>query len=135
MEKFMALPEAEKLKNPHYKACKDHVLYQMTYGGNPLTTDTFELNTSHQEDKAALTLGQLTALKNAKFTDISWAGNECASFGSPCQNYELFVNLRTDNACDEFQIFCYDPDGTSTSLGGHSDLTKAIQAIKEHSCV
>ena len=61
-----------------------------------------KFNGAHMDDKKALTVGQLQTLANAKYSDISWGNNECASFGSDCLRYELFVNLRTDNVSDEF---------------------------------
>jgi len=91
-----------------------------------------ELNDAHKTDKEAMSLIQLTALAKAGFTDVSWASNECASFASPCQNYELFVNLRSDNAADEYQSCVYDIDGFSEFLGGCDDLSVAIQTIQSH---
>tara|TARA_R110000850_G_scaffold229108_2_gene353985 strand:+ start:237 stop:563 length:327 start_codon:yes stop_codon:yes gene_type:complete len=93
-----------------------------------------ELNDNHRFDKEALTIQQLTLLKNAGFTDISWASNECASFGSDCQNYELFINLRDNNARDEFQVAYYHSDGSSTFIHSNSAplLELAIQAIQAH---
>jgi hypothetical protein len=93
---------------------------------------TIKLNDAHVDHKEALTLRQLDALADAKFTDVSWASNECASFASPCQNYELFVNLRTDNVADEYQACVYDKDGFSEFLGGCNDLTVAMQKIQAH---
>jgi len=91
-----------------------------------------KLNDIHIEHKEAMTAAQLHIVADAKFTDVSWAANECASFASPCQNYELFVNLRTDNVADDFQPCFYDDDGFSEFLGGCDDLTVAIQKIQAH---
>lgn len=91
-----------------------------------------ELNDNHRFDKEALTIKQLTLLKNAGFTDISWAPNECASFGSDCQNYELFINLRDNNARDEFQVAYYNSDGSSTFIHSSEEIVLAIQAIQAH---
>ena len=91
-----------------------------------------KLNNAHKEHKEAMTLIQLNALAEAGFTDVSWSANECASFASPCQNYELFVNLRSDNAADKYQPCVYDIDGFSEFLAGCDDLFVAIQVIQAH---
>lgn len=91
-----------------------------------------KLNANHKEHKEALTVSQLNTLADAKFTDVSWASNEGASFASPCQNYELFVNLLTDNVYDEYQIFFYDEDGLAEHIGSCDDLTVALQKIESH---
>lgn len=91
-----------------------------------------ELNDFHKEHKEALTIKQISALADAGFTDVSWASNECASFASPCQDYELFVNLATDNAADEFQVCIYDVDGFADFLGGSRNLSDAIKIVETH---
>jgi len=70
--------------------------------------DRLKFNGAHMDDKNALTVGQLQTLADARYSDISWNNNECASFGSDCLQYELFVNLRTDNARDEFHAVHYE---------------------------
>lgn len=94
-----------------------------------------KFNGAHMEDKRALTLSQLEALARAGYMDISWSNNECASFGSDCLRYELFVNLRTDNVSDEFHAAHYDEDGdfgACTFLESGSDLKKMLSVIETH---
>ena len=91
-----------------------------------------EMNHAHMEDKNALTLGQLQSLADANYSDISWSHNECASFGSDCLKYELFVNLRRDNARDEFHAVYYDDDGSCTFLQSGENLAQSLAAIECH---
>lgn len=94
-----------------------------------------KLNGAHMEDKRALTLSQLETLSRAGYMDISWSNNECASFGSDCLRYELFVNLRTDNVSDEFHAGYYEEDGDfggCTFLESGSDLNKILEVIETH---
>ncbi len=97
--------------------------------------DQLKFNGAHMDDKKALTLGQLQTLADAKYSDISWGNNECASFGSDCLRYELFVNLRTDNASDEFHAVHYEDDGDfSSSIFFYSgeSLEHCLAAIESH---
>ena len=94
-----------------------------------------KLNGAHKADKDALTFSQVQALSRAGYIDISWSNNECASFGSDCLRYELFVNLRADNVSDEFHAAHYDEDGdfgSCTFLESGSDLTKMLSVIETH---
>jgi hypothetical protein len=89
-----------------------------------------KFNGAHMDDKKALTVGQLQTLAGKKYSDISWSNNECASFGSDCLRYELFVNLRTDNVSDEFHAVHYDDDGSSTFFYSGEDLAQCLAAIE-----
>tara|TARA_R110000772_G_C12974380_1_gene405043 strand:- start:83 stop:406 length:324 start_codon:yes stop_codon:yes gene_type:complete len=97
--------------------------------------DQLKFNGAHMDDKKALTVGQLKTLADAKYSDISWSNNECASFGSDCLRYELFVNLRTDNVSDEFHAVHYDDDGdfsSSTFFHSGDNLAQCLAAIESH---
>jgi hypothetical protein len=97
--------------------------------------DQLKFNGAHMDDKNALTVGQLQILANAKYADISWSNNECASFGSDCLQYELFVNLRTDNVSDEFHAVHYEDDGdfsSSTFFHSGDNLAQCLAAIENH---
>ena len=94
--------------------------------------DQLKFNGAHMDDKKALTVGQLQTLADAKYLDISWGSNECASFGSDCLRYELFVNLRTDNVSDEFHAVHYDNDGGSTFFYSGDNLAQCLAAIESH---
>ena len=94
--------------------------------------DQLKFNGAHMDDKKALTVGQLQTLADAKYSDISWSNNECASFGSDCREYELFVNLRTDNVSDEFHAVHYDRHGDSTFFHTGNDLALCLAAIESH---
>ena len=94
--------------------------------------DKLEFNGAHMDDKKALTLEQLKTLADANYSDISWSNNQCASFGSDCLRYELFINLRTDSVSDEFQVCHYKDDGDCTFLKSGSDLTQCLAAIESH---
>ena len=94
--------------------------------------DQLKFNGAHMDDKNALTVGQLQTLADAKYSDISWSNNECASFGSDCLQYELFVNLRTDNVSDEFHAVHYDEDGGSTFFHSCDNLAQCLAAIENH---
>ena len=94
--------------------------------------DQLKFNGAHMDDKNALTVGQLQTLADAKYSDISWSNNECASFGSDCLRYELFVNLRTDNVSDEFHAVHYDEDGGSTFFHSGDNLAQCLAAIENH---
>ena len=91
-----------------------------------------KLNGAHMEDKKELALCQLQTLADANYSDISWSHNECASFGSDCLKYELFVNLRRDNARDEFHAVYYDDDGCCTFLQSGENLAQSLAAIESH---
>ena len=94
--------------------------------------DQLKFNGAHMDDKKALTVGQLQTLADAKYLDISWGSNECASFGSDCLRYELFVNLRTDNVSDEFHAVHYDDDGGSTFFHSGDNLAQCLAVIESH---
>tara|TARA_R110001606_G_scaffold208811_1_gene356264 strand:+ start:1015 stop:1338 length:324 start_codon:yes stop_codon:yes gene_type:complete len=97
--------------------------------------DQLKFNGAHMDDKKALTVGQLKTLADAKYSDISWGNNECASFGSDCLRYELFVNLRTDSVSDEFQVCHYKDDGDfsgSTFFNAGDNLARCLAAIESH---
>lgn len=94
--------------------------------------DQLKFNGAHMDDKKALTLGQLQSLADASYLDISWNNNECASFGSDCLKYEIFVNLRRDNARDEFHAVYYDDDGSCTFLQSGENLSQSMAAIESH---
>ena len=94
--------------------------------------DQLKFNGAHMDDKKELTVGQLKTLADAKYSDISWGNNECASFGSDCLRYELFVNLRTDNVSDEFHAVHYDDDGGSTFFHSGDNLAQCLAVIESH---
>tara|TARA_R110000737_G_C14180443_1_gene413296 strand:- start:140 stop:463 length:324 start_codon:yes stop_codon:yes gene_type:complete len=97
--------------------------------------DQLKFNGAHMDDKKALTVGQLKTLADAKYSDISWGNNECASFGSDCLRYELFVNLRTDNVSDEFHVCHYKDDGDfsgPTFFHSGDNLAQCLAAIESH---
>ena len=97
--------------------------------------DQLKFNKAHMDDKKALTVGQLQTLADAKYLDISWGSNECASFGSDCLRYELFVNLRTDSVSDEFQAVHYEDDGdfsNSTFFHSGDNLAQCLAAIESY---
>ena len=94
--------------------------------------DQLKFNGAHMDDKKALTVGQLQTLAGGKYSDISWGSNECASFGSDCLRYELFVNLRTDSVSDQFHAVHYDDDGGSTFFHSGDNLTQCLTAIESH---
>ena len=94
--------------------------------------EQLKLNGAHMDDKNALTVGQLQTLADARYSDISWNNNECASFGSDCLQYELFINLRTDNARDEFHAVHYEDKGDSTFFYSGESLAHCLAAIESH---
>tara|TARA_R110000764_G_scaffold198667_1_gene283936 strand:- start:256 stop:570 length:315 start_codon:yes stop_codon:yes gene_type:complete len=94
--------------------------------------DQLEFNGAHMDDKKALALEQLQTLADAKYSDISWSNNQCASFGSDCLRYELFVNLQADSVSDEFHVCHYEDDGDSTFLKSGSDLMEMLEVIANH---
>ena len=94
--------------------------------------DQLKFNKAHMDDKKALTVGQLQTLAGGKYSDISWGNNECASFGSDCLRYELFVNLRTDSVSDEFHAVHYDDDGNSTFFHSGDNLAQCLAVIESH---
>ena len=94
--------------------------------------DKLKFNGAHMDDKKALTLEQLKTLADAKYSDISWSHNECASFGSVCLRYELFVNLQADSVSDEFHVCHYEDDGDSTFLKSGDNLAQCLAAIESH---
>ena len=94
--------------------------------------DQLKFNGAHMADKKALALEQLQTLADAKYSDISWSNNQCASFGSDCLRYELFVNLRTDNVIDEFHAVHYEDDGDSTFFNAGDNLAQCLAAIESH---
>ena len=53
------------------------------------------LNSTHMHDKKHMTPEMLVALVDADYMDVSWGNNECASFLSPCERFELFVVVHT----------------------------------------
>ena len=91
-----------------------------------------KFNGAHMDDKKALTVGQLKTLADANYSDISWGNNQCASFGSDCLAYELFVNLRTDNVSDEFHAVHYDRHGHFSFFYTGNDLALCLAAIESH---
>jgi hypothetical protein len=94
--------------------------------------DQLKFNGAHMDDKKALTVGQLQTLADANYSDISWGNNQCASFGSDCREYELFVNLAVNNVSDEFHAVHYDRDGDSTFFYTGNDLALCLAAIESH---
>ena len=91
-----------------------------------------KFNGAHMDDKKALTVGQLQTLAGARYSDISWGNNECASFGSDCLRYELFLNLRTDNVSYQFHAVHYDDDGGSTFFYSDDNMAQCLAAIESH---
>lgn len=91
-----------------------------------------KLNGAHMNDKKVLTLGQLQTLADANYSDISWSNNDCASFGSDCLRYELFVNLRTDNASDEFHAVHYKDGEDCIFFYSGESLAHCLAAIECH---
>ena len=90
--------------------------------------DQLQFNGAHMDDKKALTVGQLQTLADAKYSDISWSNNECASFGSDCLRYELYVS-------DEFHAVHYEDDGdfsSSTFFHSGDNLAQCLAAIENH---
>jgi|TARA_R110000765_G_scaffold420032_1_gene524702 hypothetical protein len=94
--------------------------------------DKLKFNGAHMDDKKALTIEQLQTLADAKYSDISWGNNECASFGSDCLRYELLVQWRTDNVSDKFHAVHYKDDGDCTFFHSGDNLAQCLAAIESH---
>ncbi len=86
-----------------------------------------ELNEAHSEQKHKMSVAQLVALSDVGFKDYSSEDNKCASFVSPCGNYELFF---TNN--NEYLVSYEDEEGHAWWLGSVWHLSQAIQLILQH---
>jgi len=89
-------------------------------------------NVSHDHDKDQLTYEHVATLADAKFFDNSWGNNECSSFLSPCEKYEIFVGFDDENETIFVVKFEDEDDIEWLSNGATDDISVAMSAIESH---
>ena len=86
-------------------------------------------NGVHFEDKDLMDTDTLRQLAVAKYVDVSWGNDECASFMSPCGHFQIFYSAEDDTAIYA-QHIC--DDGEVTPVRETNSMMEALCAIRTH---
>jgi hypothetical protein len=91
-----------------------------------------KLNHAHAEDKEKLSSEQLKQLEENGFTDDSWGNNECASFISKCEHYQIFCGFSDE--CEKVFTVLFETDDSDTKAigNGSDDLGEILTIIENH---